>query len=261
MPPDPARHTFDGVADLYERARPGYPEAVFDDLATLARLPAPARILEIGCGTGQATLPLARRGHAITCVELGASLAARARAQLASFPDVSVVVADFESWEPEVAGFDAVVAFTALHWISPGLRYAKPAALLRKEGHLAVVTTSHVLPRDGDPFFAAVQEDYLALGPDPSNGPPPDPAAVGDKSGEIAAGGALRPVATRRYVWHVEYTADEYLDLLGTYSGHLTMALGARERLLQRIRDRIEARPGGTVRKSYLATLDVAQRR
>ena len=78
MPPDPARHTFDGVADLYERARPGYPEAVFDDLATLARLPAPARILEIGCGTGQATLPLARRGHAITCVELGASLAARA---------------------------------------------------------------------------------------------------------------------------------------------------------------------------------------
>ena len=89
------------------------------------------------------------------------------------------------------------MAFTALHWIAPGC--ATPAAaLLRKEGHLAVVTTSHVLPRDGDPFFAAVQEDDLALGPDPSNGPPPDPAAVGDKSGEIAAARAFRAVV-RRY--------------------------------------------------------------
>jgi hypothetical protein len=173
---------------------------------------------------------------------------------------VSVVVADFESWEPEVAGFDAVVAFTALHWISPPLRYAKPAELLREEGHLAVVTTRHVLPRDGDAFFAQVPEDYVAVAPDPDSRPPPDPATVDDKSAEIAASGALRPVGTRRYVWHVEYTAEEYIDLLGTYSNHLTMAPDVRERLLERVRARIEGRPEGIVRKSYLAILDVARR-
>jgi len=30
------RTTFGSVADLYDRARPGYPAAVFDDLAALA---------------------------------------------------------------------------------------------------------------------------------------------------------------------------------------------------------------------------------
>jgi SAM-dependent methyltransferase len=260
VPPDPARHTFDGVADRYERARPGYPEALFDDLARLAHLTVPARILEIGCGTGQATLPLARRGHAITCVELGPALAARARAKLASYPDVSVVVADFETWQPEVADFDAVVAFTALHWITPALRYGKPAALLREGGHLAVVSTHHVLPPGGDPFFADVQADYIAVAPHPDNDPPPDPATVADNSAEIAASGALRSVAATRYVWDDEYTADEYIDLLGTYSGHLAMDPGVRARLLERIRARIEGRPEGIVRKSYLTILDVARR-
>ena len=73
------RETFDQVAELYDRARPNYPAEVFDDLAALARLPDGARILEIGCGTGQGTLPLARRGYRVICVELGSDLAAADR--------------------------------------------------------------------------------------------------------------------------------------------------------------------------------------
>lgn len=53
-------------------------------------------ILEIGPGSGRATLPLVRRGYRITCVELGAELAAEATKNLAEFPRVSVVNADFE---------------------------------------------------------------------------------------------------------------------------------------------------------------------
>ena len=70
------RTTFEQVPELYDRARPSYPLEVFDDLAALARLAQAARIVEIGCGTGQATLPLAERGYQITCVELGEQLAA-----------------------------------------------------------------------------------------------------------------------------------------------------------------------------------------
>ena len=43
------------------------------------------RIVEIGCGAGQATVPLAKRGLALTAVELGAALAARARVRTAGF--------------------------------------------------------------------------------------------------------------------------------------------------------------------------------
>ena len=80
----------DQVAQLYDRARPGYPAALFDDIIYYAALPAGARILEVGCGTGQATLPLAQRGYAIDCLEPGAQMAAIARANLANFPNVTV---------------------------------------------------------------------------------------------------------------------------------------------------------------------------
>ena len=53
------RTTFEQVPELYDRARPNYPVEIFDDLVELAQLPQSARIIEIGCGTGQATLPLA----------------------------------------------------------------------------------------------------------------------------------------------------------------------------------------------------------
>jgi hypothetical protein len=58
----------------------------------------------------------------------------------------------------------------------------------------------------------------------------------------------------------VTSTADEYIAVLDTYSGHRALDVIARERLYTRVRRRIEARPEGTVRKTYLATLNVAQR-
>ena len=129
--------TFEQVPELYDRARPNYPPQTFDDLVSLAQLPPRARLVEIGCGTGQATLPLAQRGYAITCVELGEQLATVARRKLANFPTVEVINANFDGWQPERAEFDAVLAFTAFHWITPDVRYTKTAELLRERGKLA----------------------------------------------------------------------------------------------------------------------------
>jgi SAM-dependent methyltransferase len=259
------RTSFEDVAELYDRARPTYPAELFDDLAALARLAEAARVLEIGCGTGQATLPLAERGYRITCVELGAKLAAAARRKLARFPNAEVINADFERWQPQHAEFDAAVAFTAFHWISPELRYAKTASLLRDQGMLAVVSAKHVLPAGGDDFFVEVQRDYEAVVPDDPGtkaaaGGPPSPEAVTDPSDEISASGRFRNVAAQRYVWEVIYGADEYVALLNTYSGHRALDDETRERLLSRIHARIEARPARRVRKTYLATLNIAER-
>ena len=53
---------FDELAEDYDRTRPVCPPAMFDDLVALTGLSAGDRVLEIGCGTGQATVPLAERG-------------------------------------------------------------------------------------------------------------------------------------------------------------------------------------------------------
>jgi SAM-dependent methyltransferase len=271
------RTTFEQVPELYDRARPSYPPQIFDDLAALAQLPAEARLVEIGCGTGQATLPLAERGYAITCVELGERLAAMTQRRLAAFPRVSVINADFETWQPERVGFDAVVAFSAFHWLAPDLRYTKTADLLHEHGKLAFVSTAHVLPSDGDPFFLDVQADYDArIADEPKTkagadggfySPPwrlPHPDALGDHSDEIVTdeiekSGRFHTVSARRYLWDVTYTADDYVAVLSTYSHHRALDDQTREHLLERIHRRIEARPERSVRKSYLAMLYVAE--
>lgn len=61
-----SRATFTEDAKRYHRARPAYPEALFEDLAATAALPPAPRVLEIGCGTGQATVPMATRGYRAT---------------------------------------------------------------------------------------------------------------------------------------------------------------------------------------------------
>src|SRR3712207_5578274 len=78
--------TFDEAASLYDEVRPGYPENLFEDVVSLSGIQAGGRILEIGCGTGQATVPFARRGYHIQCIELGENMAAVARRNLKGYP-------------------------------------------------------------------------------------------------------------------------------------------------------------------------------
>src|SRR5574341_242905 len=92
------RESFDEVAELYDKARPGYPHQLVDDLLELSDLGEGHRVLEIGSGSGQLTVPLAERGLSIVAVELGANLAGVARRKLTRFQYAEVVVADFDEW-------------------------------------------------------------------------------------------------------------------------------------------------------------------
>jgi SAM-dependent methyltransferase len=252
------RETFGSVAELYDLARPKYPEAVFDDLAELARLERGSRVLEIGPGTGQATLDLARRGYAVTGIELSPELAAVARRNV---PQAEIAVGDFETWEPREADYDAIASFTAFHWIAPELRYAKPARLLRPGGALAVVAGSHVLPPDGDRFFAEVQEDYDAVVPHPDNQAPGPPEEVESSwAEEFRDSGLFADVEERPHLHATTYTADEYIAVLGTFSNNLALPEKQRKELFRRIHARASARPGGTVTKHQLVVLTIGQR-
>jgi SAM-dependent methyltransferase len=213
-------------------------------------------MLEIGPGTGQATRALVERGVDVTAVELGSNLAAIARRNV---PQATIVVADFDTWEPEHADFDAVVAFTSFHWLDPGTKYAKVARLLRAGGALAVTHVDHVTVPGGDSFWVDVMEDYDAVVPSAENVPPPREEKVGDLRAEFEASGAFREVERRRYGWDVTVTADEWIDVLGTMSPNIALDPSLREQLFARIHARIEARPAGTVTHHLVATLTVGR--
>jgi SAM-dependent methyltransferase len=254
------RTTFETAADLYDVARPEYPPELFDELIELAGLGSGAQLLEIGCATGKATRPLLERGFSIVCVELGAQLADQARRNLGGLP-IEIEVAQFEQWNGPAGSFDLVYAATAWHWVDPAVRYGKAHALLRPGGHLAVWSAQHAFPADADPFFTEIQEVYDAIDEShPGEWPPPLPEDVADDAGEIEASGLFENIQVRRYVWEKLYTAEQYVALLNTFSGHIAMEERKRAHLYREIRERIDRREDPRVRRHWLAILHVARR-
>ncbi len=253
--------TFDSAAALYQRARPEYPPALYQRLLEVTGLEPPAPLLEVGCATGKATLPLARLGFRITALEPGAALATAARANLADY-EVDVVEARFEDWEPDGAVFDSVFAATAWHWVDPEVRYSKAAAVLRPRGHLALWGASHVIPYDGDPFFEEIQEVYEEIGEGlPPGRVTPRPAELPDDREEIEASGFFEVIATHQYDWETIHDAESYIDLLNTFSGHIAMADWQRERLYGEIRRRLAERDDGRLRRHWGGVLQIARLR
>ena len=92
------RLTFDEVATLYRDSRPDYPEALIDDIVSYAKLRSSDPILEIGCGTGQATRSFATRGFQILAIDPGPEMVRVARETLANFANVEVIETTFEAW-------------------------------------------------------------------------------------------------------------------------------------------------------------------
>ena len=84
------RFTFNKVAELYDQARAGYPQALYDDLMEFANLSAGDAILEVGCGTGKATEEFARRGLRVVALDPGPDMIAAARRRLARSESASV---------------------------------------------------------------------------------------------------------------------------------------------------------------------------
>ena len=256
------RATFDAAAASYAGARPTYPDELIEALVAATGIGPGSRLLEVGCGPGTATLPLARLGCRITAVELGEALAAEARRRLAAYPDVEVVTGAFETWPPADRSFDLVYAATAWHWVDPDVRYQRAHEVLRPGGHLAFWRADHVFPVGGDPFFAEIQEVYDEIG----EGVPDDHVYVapGEQPGqraEIEASGLFEVTVVRHVDWEKTYDADGYLALLDTFSGHIAMEAGAREHLYAEIRRRLAERPDGLLRRHWGAVLQVARAR
>lgn len=252
--------TFDGVAQLYDAARPAYPPELIDALVQLAELRPNARVLEIGAGTGQLTIPLAQRGLTLTAVELGPNLAALLRRKLASFSHADVLNADFDDWPVPEAAFDLVVAATAFHWLDSSTRVQRCASALRPSGALAVVETRWGVGGEDDPFFRASQSCYARWDPahDPTFSPrrPEDLPVARD---ELIAAGLFASVSHRRWLADRVYDARQYCDLLGTFSDVLSLDEVHRGGLLGCMAQLIDTDFAGSITRRHLYDLSVAR--
>ena len=258
------RSTFDQAAEIYQSARPSYPNSLYEDLIDLAGLRPDAELLEVGCGPGKATVDLAQRGFKIIALEPGPHLADQARRNLAGQHSVEVITTTFEDWQPQPQdAFDLVYSATAWHWVDPAVRWAKAFSALKPDGCLAVFNANHGFPKGYDPIFDDFQQVYRAIGEgDLDRWPPPPPREDSElPEGDYEGADQFTAIAVRRYVWSQQYTADSYIALLNTFSGHIAMGQAKRDQLYAGIRKLIAARPDGTLTRHWASTLTIYRRR
>jgi hypothetical protein len=76
---------------------------------------------------------------------------------------------------------------------------------------------------------------------------------------EIEGSGWFEVVGVKRHVWPVDYTADTYIDVLNTYSGHIAWEQSKRDKLYAEARRLIGQRANGRIRKHYLSILHICR--
>lgn len=255
------RLSFGSVAEQYDATRPSYPAALADDLVALADAGPERRVLEVGAGTGKATVMLAERGLRVMAIEPDPEMAAVARRNVARFGDaVAVVDSEFEGWDPQGERFQLLVSAQAWHWIDPEVRYPRARAALAQGGLLAAVWNLADWPRCE--LREAVDEAYRGIefpvhpGPMLPRGERPDVRE--DWAREVDAAGGFGEAEVREYEWAHAYGTQEYLALLGTHSDHLLLPPAERSRLLEAVGAAID-RHGGTLVMPYVTRACLAR--
>jgi SAM-dependent methyltransferase len=151
---------FGEVAELYDAVRPGYLDATVDEVLAYADLgDRPA--VEVGAGTGKATVAFAARGLPIVCVEPDPRMARVLRRNVARFPGVRVEEARFEDWRPAGRPFGLLYAAASWHWVDADRRASLAHAALVPGGTLAVLGNAHrVLDRDLLAALTAIDAEH-----------------------------------------------------------------------------------------------------
>lgn len=250
--------SFGSDAERYDQARPRYPQAMVDRIAT-GGPGVLLDILDVGCGTGIAARQFQQTGLTVLGVEPDARMADVARRL-----GTEVEVATFEAWDPAGRHFDAVIAGQAWHWIDPVAGAAKAAQVLRPGARLAAFWNVFRLPPDLAEALAAVCRrvmpdapfDFRAVarGGLDTHQPILTKAADG-----IRAAGAFGEPEQWRFDWEWTYTRDAWLDQIPTQGAFTRLPPAELAEVLEGVGAAIDAM-GGSFTMPYATVVITATR-
>ena len=258
---------FNEVPEVYDRVRPAYPDELFEDLVAITGLNHRSSILEVGCGTGQATRSLAALGCSIAAVEPGEALAALARHKLEAFPNVEIETTTFEQWHDRNRRFDILVAASSWHWVDPSVGWRRAHDVLKPRGWLALLGNV-VVRRPGElevyAESADLHERFCPGNPDWGD-PPLEVEVRANTEGwgppNEDRDGLFEPTVVRWYPLLQWFDGAGFADLLRSQSLYRKLDADVREPLLDAIADRIRSRLGDRAPRRYLSMLRAGRRR
>jgi SAM-dependent methyltransferase len=239
-------------AQRYDRFRPTYPGALFDEI--LGASPEHLSVLDVACGTGIASRPMATRGARVVGVELSPKMA-----EISVRHGIPTEVSSFESWDPTGRTFDVVTCAQAWHWLDPEVSASKAAAVLRPGGRLCLFWN---VGRHPDALAERLDAVYRRVPPDGSPGL--TIGYVANRAGPVADFGlvaeGLAPCGRfcapdiLSFPWRRTYTGRDWVEQLHSHSDHLALPADIRGELFREIGRAIDAF-GGVFEMHYTTVL------
>lgn len=252
---------YSGVAQAYDRLRPQYPDEMVQRAMAIAQLPANARILEIGCGPGTATIAFARSGCSLLCLEPSGEMCQIARRNCQPYPRVEIANTSFEEWQLPQTRFDAVLAASSFHWVSSTVRYRKSAEALQNRGSLILLW--NVVPHPNEEIYSVLDSVYQTHVPYRTLNYDLESQSqnIDGFAEQIVDSGDFQDLKCDRLTYELTYNTEDYLTLLGTLSPYLELEAWQRDGLFSGLRDTINEKLGGEIQLSHLCVCQVAQKR
>jgi len=233
------RLAFNEDAANYDRWRPNYVPELFRQIIDYSHLNGTGEVLEIGIGTGQATLPILRTGCHVTAIEIGEKLADYTRRKFGEFSNLNVVHGEFESFNVQSGTYDLILSATAFHWIPEETGYPKVFDLLKKSGTLALFWNHPHVNRQDDELHAKIRKIYQKYRPsdkDPGEFNESHCQKIVDKLSYYG----FKNITSKLFYQTRTLLAQDYIALLNTYSDHRTLQESTKSSLEQEILSAID---------------------
>ena len=258
--PDERKAWYGNVAEAYNRTRPAYPHQLINRAVELALNPKNAKILEIGCGPGTATKDFAKLGYSIVALEPNFQASQLAQQNCLAYPRVEIINTTFEEWPLQPRKFDAILAATSFHWVSPEIVYEKTATALKGNGFLILLWNTppqpsyeihqqvlHKVYQDLAPSLGKYENKEIHL------------RNVKGISKNIIESGFFQEINSEHLVTDVTYSIDSYIALLSTLSPYIALEAQQRSDLFIRLKMVLGENLGSSIKLKFLSILQVMQ--
>lgn len=211
------RKIFDTIPEQFDKYRPRYCPALFDDLIAYAKINSEKSVLEIGPGTGQATDPILNTGCQYKAIELGENLYDMMLRKYGNKPNFSIINGDFITHSFGEEQFDMIYSAATIQWIPPEIAFSKTFQLLKPGGTLAMMLTRDDYRTPNETLYHQIQKVYTDFfKPEFEYTHHSFPYTGAPEYGYTA-------VEKREYYGKRIFTADEYAAYCGTHCTHLVI--------------------------------------
>ncbi|HHP7231050.1 MAG TPA: class I SAM-dependent methyltransferase [Xenococcaceae cyanobacterium] len=253
------KNWYSAVAENYNKARPLYPQELINRVVELTQLLSDSTILEIGCGSGQATRGFAALGLSMTCLEPSFAASQLAKQNCVAYPKVKINNTSLEEWELEAGKFDAVLAANAWHWLPPEVSYPKSVQALKPGGYLIVLW--NMSPYPSYDIYQELDKVYQVHAPHLSRyETPQDQVNILRQLGKkIIDSQYFDSLQSEHFLQKKTYKIDDYLLLLQTFSSYLELSSDQREVLFLELRKALKNFCQDRLDVDYLSAFHLAR--